>query len=138
MATNWWLDSDNRIELTGLTDQSDDSYVNDATVTGQLKTRAGVNQGSAVTLSYIAASDGNYAGTVDIPQDYINVNTPPDTTGAYADPGCLWPPNHKFVAISILGVTDADGDDVTITVTGVTSDEPTATDEGSGGANCCE
>ena len=89
-------------------------------------------EGSAV-VNY-KDRDGNDAGSVAIPQDYIDVNTPPDTSGAYADPGCLWPPNHKFVAISILGVTDADGDEVTITVTGVTSDEPTATDEGSGGA----
>ncbi|HEY65247.1 MAG TPA: terpene cyclase/mutase family protein, partial [Caldilineae bacterium] len=28
-------------------------------------------------------------------------NRPPDTSGAYADPECLWPPNHKFVDINI-------------------------------------
>ena len=38
------------------------------------------------------------------------------------------------MAVNILGVTDPDGDPVTITVTGITSDEPTATDKGSGGA----
>ena len=47
---------------------------------------------------------------------------------------CLWPPNHKFVDGEILGVTDPDGDLVTITITAITSDEPTATDKGSGGA----
>jgi len=64
----------------------------------------------------------------------VTYNEPPDCTGAYANPGCLWPPNHKFVDISIMGVTDPDGDPVTITITGITSDEPTATDKGSGGA----
>ena len=61
-------------------------------------------------------------------------NQPPDCSDAYADPDCLWPPNHKFVAVNILGVTDPDGDPVYITITGITSDEPTASDEGAGGA----
>jgi hypothetical protein len=61
-------------------------------------------------------------------------NRPPDTSEAYAEPDCLWPPNHKFADISIMGVTDPDEDPVTIEVTGITSDEPTATDKGSGGA----
>jgi hypothetical protein len=78
--------------------------------------------------------DGNPAGSVPIPQDTINVNTPPDTTNAYADPGCIWPPNQKFVDVSIVGVVDADGDPLTLVITGITSDEPTASDEGSGGA----
>lgn len=61
-------------------------------------------------------------------------NQPPDCSEAYADLGCLWPPNHKFVDVSVMGVTDPDGDPVTITITAITSDEATATDEGSGGA----
>ena len=64
----------------------------------------------------------------------IICNLPPDCSEAYADPDCLWPPNHKMVAVSILGVTDPDGDLVTIMITGITSDEATASDEGSGGA----
>jgi len=60
-------------------------------------------------------------------------NLPPDCSEAYADSACLWPPNHKFVDISVMGVTDPDGDPVTITITAITSDEPTASDLGSGG-----
>jgi hypothetical protein len=37
----------------------------------------------------------------------------------------LWPPNNELVNVKILGVTDPDGDDVQIMITGVTSDEPT-------------
>ena len=55
----------------------------------------------------------------------IEVNAPPDCENAYADPDLLWPPNHKWVEVHIYGVTDADGDPVTITVTGVWQDEPT-------------
>jgi hypothetical protein len=53
------------------------------------------------------------------------VNLPPDCSQASAEPNGLWPPNHKLVQIQILGVTDPDGDPVTITVTGITQDEPT-------------
>ena len=61
------------------------------------------------------------------------VNRPPDVTDAHPSIDCLWPPNHKFVDITIEGITDPDGDEVTITITNITSDEPTATIEGAGG-----
>lgn len=61
-------------------------------------------------------------------------NTPPDVSKAYPSIGCLWPPNHKFVNVTIEGVTDPDGDTVTITITKITSDEPTASIDGDGGA----
>jgi hypothetical protein len=36
----------------------------------------------------------------------------------------LWPPDHSMRSVSIGGVTDPDGDAITIAVTGVTQDEP--------------
>jgi hypothetical protein len=41
----------------------------------------------------------------------------------------LWPINHKFVPVSILGVTDPEGDAVTLTVTSVFQDEPVNGDD---------
>jgi hypothetical protein len=54
-------------------------------------------------------------------------NLPPDCSGAYPSVGELWPPKHQFQAVDILGVTDPDGNPVTITVTGITQDEPLIT-----------
>jgi len=51
-------------------------------------------------------------------------NLPPDCRGVAADHGVLWPPNHKFAKVSVVGVTDPDGDPVAITVTGIMQDEP--------------
>jgi len=51
-------------------------------------------------------------------------NQDPDCSTAVASPAELWPPKHSFRNVSILGVTDPDGDPVTITVTEVTQDEP--------------
>jgi hypothetical protein len=53
-----------------------------------------------------------------------NVNDPPACDLAQAKPGTLWPPNHKLVPVEIVGVTDPNNDSVTITITGVTQDEP--------------
>jgi hypothetical protein len=36
----------------------------------------------------------------------------------------LWPPNHKLVPISVLGVIDPDGGDITVSIDGVFQDEP--------------
>ncbi len=51
-------------------------------------------------------------------------NRPPDCSTAFADPDALWPPNHKFRTVTVMGVTDADGNPVTIAITNVTQDEP--------------
>ena len=55
----------------------------------------------------------------------IPLNEDPDCTSAIPSQGSLWPPNHKFQNITIDGVTDPDGDPVTITIDGITQDEPT-------------
>ena len=60
-------------------------------------------------------------------------NEPPDCSASAASQSCIWSANHKFRDIHILGVTDPDGDPVTIEVTSITSDEETATEYGAGG-----
>ena len=42
---------------------------------------------------------------------------------ASADPDGLWPPNHKFVNVTIVGVKEPDGDATTISVNAVHQDE---------------
>ena len=51
-------------------------------------------------------------------------NAVPDCKGAKPDPGTLWPPNHDFHPIKIEGITDPDGDSVSLSVTRVLQDEP--------------
>ena len=63
----------------------------------------------------------------------VVVNRPPDTSPAFPSTSCLWPPNHTSSDVTIRGVTDPDGDPVTIAITGVTSDEPTGSVTGAGG-----
>jgi hypothetical protein len=42
-----------------------------------------------------------------------------------------WPPNHKWVPVTVLGVNGADGSPASITITGILQDEPTdATGDG--------
>ncbi len=58
-----------------------------------------------------------------VAKEWIISNKAPDCSNAAASVDLLWPPNHKFVPVSILGVTDPDGDAVTINVTGIRQDE---------------
>lgn len=50
-------------------------------------------------------------------------NAEPNCLGANASPDSLWPPNHEMVPISVHGVTDADGDTVTVTINSIRQDE---------------
>ena len=54
----------------------------------------------------------------------LNINDPPNCGLAKANPAILWPPNHSLVPIKIVNLTDPNNDQVSITVTGVTQDEP--------------
>ena len=55
----------------------------------------------------------------------INAPQPPVCSTAQANPASLWTPNHQFVPIMILGVTDPRNNPVTLTVLSVRQDEPT-------------
>lgn len=50
-------------------------------------------------------------------------NLPPNCAAANANPNTLWPPNHAFKPITINGVTDPDGNAVTLAVTSIFQDE---------------
>lgn len=56
--------------------------------------------------------------------NFASVNRLPDCSSAQADPASLWPPDHRLVPISIVGVTDPDGDPVAVRVVSVVQDEP--------------
>jgi len=56
-------------------------------------------------------------------------NNPPVCDGAVASVTEIWPPNHKMVSVNILNVADPDGDSVSITITGITQDEPVLVSE---------
>lgn len=94
------------------------------------------------TSSVIVPADGDYylmleVGSYDstggclvgaqMDVDNVLANAPPDCTEALATPSKLWPPNHSFHDIEVVGVTDPDGDAFDITIDSVFQDEFTNT-----------
>lgn len=53
----------------------------------------------------------------------IRLNRAPVCTAATTSPSTLWPVNGRFVPVTITGVTDPDGDPVTVSVTSVSQNE---------------
>lgn len=88
---------------------------------------------SVVPASAEFATEGEYAlmfqvadhdGAAAADTLLVNVlNRPPDCSQAVARPGILWPANHEFVTISIIGVTDPEGDTVSFAVDHIAQDE---------------
>ena len=60
---------------------------------------------AGVTFAYFTDTETSTENTVTVG----TWGSPPDVSGAYPNISCLWPPNHKFVNISIEGVFDPDG-----------------------------
>ena len=50
-------------------------------------------------------------------------NRPPVCRDAYPSIDQIWPPNHEWVPIDVLGVTDPDGDELLLTIAGIFQDE---------------
>ncbi|HEX7180397.1 MAG TPA: SBBP repeat-containing protein [Thermoanaerobaculia bacterium] len=92
------LDSFGNAYLTGITDAGDFPIVN--------------------------AMQPAYGGSLDAFVIKLASNRPPDCSAAFASPARLWPPNGNLVPVSIRGVTNPDGDPVTLAVTAVRQDEP--------------
>ena len=54
----------------------------------------------------------------------LALNSAPVCTAAYPSEDMLWPADHKYVTIDVLGITDANGDPLQITITNIFQDEP--------------
>lgn len=52
-----------------------------------------------------------------------STSSAPDCSGAAASSGAIWPPDHKMVSVSIVGVTDPFGLPINIVVTQILQDE---------------
>ena len=84
-----------------------------------------VSVGGAALTFALTVNDGSVDSTPATVVVHVqNSNDPPLATAARPTVATLWPPNHGMVAVGITGVTDPDNN-VTITITGVTQDEPT-------------
>lgn len=85
--------------------------------------------GSSTVLEFRAAgTNDSYGGNIDavsVTHDLPPVppNEIPDCSTAEPSQSLLWPPNHKFVPITIDGITDFEGDSITVNITGITQDE---------------
>ncbi|MHC4065870.1 MAG: Vgb family protein [Planctomycetota bacterium] len=78
-----------------------------------------------VRATLTRASDGTSPILFDLTIE--TANDPPVCTAASPSVAMLWPPNHKFVPISVQGVTDPDGDPISIVIDAIFQDEPTDT-----------
>ena len=72
----------------------------------------------------LVVDDGLDSSTDTVAITVMDVDAPPSCDLAQANPASLWPPNHSFVSMAIIGVTDPDNDNVTVTVRSITQDEP--------------
>jgi len=81
---------------------------------------------TGATLQFRLTVDDGFGGTNSAITTVTvnNINTPPNVDNAQPSSASLWPPNHSMVRVSITGVVDPNNN-ATISITGVTQDEPT-------------
>jgi|GEM_PF-2682308 len=97
-----------------------------------------LDPGQSLTFQVEARSrdrinNGRRQGSLEIrPNSCDALNAPPVCTDAVPNVDMLWPVNHDFTAVEIMGVYDPDGDEVTVTVDNIYQDEPVNSGDGSG------
>jgi len=79
----------------------------------------------------VSDGDGDGIATEDMGAFELPADADPECAAAVAVVGNIWPPNHQVTPIPIAGVSDPEGDPVTIEAIGVTQDEPVS-DYGTG------
>jgi len=62
-------------------------------------------------------------GGIDAFATKLVLNHPPDCSAATASPSSLWPADGRFLSSSIRGITDLEGDAVTVALTSIYQDE---------------
>ncbi len=99
--------------------------LSDASIATPSFTAPQVGPVGALLAFRVTVNDG-YGGSAadDVQITVQDANSPPACGLARPSVGELWPPNHKLVAVSILGVTDPENDALAITILAVTQDEP--------------
>ena len=86
-----------------------------------------VRAGSGTSIVNTATIAGNQADPIPANNTATvttEINLNPICTAASTGLGDLWPPNHKLRSGQIAGVTDPDGDPISLAVTGIRQDEP--------------
>lgn len=78
-----------------------------------------------VTAAFVRSSTGESPILYDV--TIAIGNEAPDCSAATPSVGLIWPVNHKFTPVNVLGVTDPDGDPFTITIDSIFQDEPVDT-----------
>ena len=81
---------------------------------------------TSITISVPAPALGFGIGEFGIAYKVVPppTNRPPDCSKVKPDKLYLWPPLHQLVNVALSGLTDPDGDPTTLTINGVTQDEP--------------
>jgi hypothetical protein len=78
------------------------------------------------TLKFALTVDDGFGGT-SMDTAFVtvnNVNEPPNDSNIRPSISVLWPPNHRMVLVSLIGVVA--NHEAKVTITGVTQDEPTS------------
>lgn len=84
-----------------------------------------VGTGGATLVFRLTVNDGLVdSAPAEVTITVLDVNDPPACALAEPRPALLWPPTHKLIPVEIVGVADPNDDQVTITGTQVTQDEP--------------
>jgi hypothetical protein len=102
--------------------------------TSTISTTTSSTSSSTVSTSTSSSTTTTTSSSTVTTTTTVAPNRPPVCAGARAEPASVWPPNHALVDVAIAGIVDADGDPVTVKVTGIKQDEPV---EGRGDGSTC-
>ncbi|MCH7837165.1 MAG: hypothetical protein IIC26_01505 [Chloroflexi bacterium] len=85
------------------------------------------NSPGQFVVEVAVTDDDGGVGTGTILVEVLPSNSLPVCSSASSSVGLIWPPDHQFVPVNILGINDPDGDPIFVTIDGIWQDEPVDT-----------
>ena len=79
------------------------------------------------SFTYTVSDGQGGSDTATVSITVTSVNDAPVCSAAAPTMSVIWPPNHQMVSVGVLGLTDVDGDAVSVSITTIYQDEPTNT-----------
>ncbi len=109
--------------VTVLSGPSNGTLVNNSN--GNFTYTPAANFNGADSFSYKVCDSDGVCDTADVAITVTSVNDAPVCNAMVPSVSVLWPPNHQFEPVTVSGVTDEEGNAITISITSIFQDEPT-------------
>jgi hypothetical protein len=122
-------DADSNLDPGSLSITTEPTHGDAVVQNGQIVYTPAANYHGSDGLTYQVCDAGSLCASATVAITVNPINDAPVCTDVVATPLTIWTLQHQFITVAVQGVTDSDGDAITIRYSEIFQDEPVGSDE---------